>query len=82
MVLLAKTFLHMQWCLGLVVVYGMDPRWGSLWLVFPSMLVSNFVSVTPPWVFCSLFEEGMKYPDFGLSSSSVSCVFQIESWIS
>jgi hypothetical protein len=26
---------------------GWIPRWGSLWMVFPSVLALNFVSVTP-----------------------------------
>jgi hypothetical protein len=26
---------------------GWIPRWGSLWMVFPSVLAPNFVSVTP-----------------------------------
>jgi hypothetical protein len=27
--------------------YGMDHRWGSLWMVHPFVLAPNFVSVTP-----------------------------------
>jgi hypothetical protein len=33
--------------LGLVFVYVMDPQWGSLWMVLPSVFVLYFVSVTP-----------------------------------
>lgn len=29
---------------------GCIPWWGSLWMVFPSVSASNFVSVTPPMV--------------------------------
>ena len=32
----------------MVVVYGMDPKWGSLWMVLPFVSALNFVSVTPP----------------------------------
>ncbi|KRY62768.1 hypothetical protein T4D_12456 [Trichinella pseudospiralis] len=28
--------------------------WGSLWMVFPSILAPNFVSVTPSMVSCVL----------------------------
>jgi hypothetical protein len=37
----------MQQCLGLVVVYGMDPQVGQSLKVLPSVSDLNFVSVTP-----------------------------------
>jgi hypothetical protein len=37
---------------------GWIPRWGSLWMILPSVSVLNFVSVTP-----SVKTRGGFYPD-------------------
>uniref|UniRef100_A0A0V1KHN4 Uncharacterized protein n=1 Tax=Trichinella nativa TaxID=6335 RepID=A0A0V1KHN4_9BILA len=33
---------------------GWIPRWGSLWMAFPSVSAPHFVSVTPSMVSCVL----------------------------
>jgi hypothetical protein len=37
------------------LIMGWIPRCGRLWMVHPFISAPNFVSVTPSWVFCSLF---------------------------
>ena len=35
-------------CLGLVSVFGMDsPRWGTLWIAFPSVSTPHFIPIFP-----------------------------------
>ena len=60
---------------------GQIPRWGSLWMVFPSVSAPNFVSVTPSM--CILFSILRRDQVSTLWSSfflSFMC-FQIVSWI-
>ena len=37
----------LQWCQRLDADYGVDPGYGSLYMVHPFVSASNFVSVTP-----------------------------------
>jgi hypothetical protein len=41
-----RLLLASAYWLGLVVVYRVDPEWGSLWMVIPSVFALNFVTVT------------------------------------
>ena len=58
---------------------GWIPRWGSLWMVFLSILALNFVSVTPSMGILFPILRRSKYPHSGLPSSWFSCVLQIVS---
>jgi hypothetical protein len=60
---------HLQYCLDLVTVYGWIPRWGSLWMTFPSVSVLLFVPAFPldrnnsglkflRWVGCPFLSRG------------------------
>jgi hypothetical protein len=53
----------------------------SRWSILSSQLQTVSLSLLP-WVPCSQFQEGAKYPHLGLRSSRASCVSQIVSYIS
>jgi hypothetical protein len=55
---------------------GGIPRWGSLWMVIPSVSPSHFVSITPLMVILFPLLRRIE-----VSTSWVSCVLQILSWI-
>jgi hypothetical protein len=59
----SKFLLHLQKCLGLVVVYGVDPQVGQF---LGGHSFSLFASVTPSMGILSPFQEGSNYPYFGL----------------
>ena len=55
---------------------GTVSGWPFLQTLFHTLSVCLF-----PWVFCSPFLERLKYPHFGLPSSSDSCGLCIISWV-
>ena len=64
---------------------GWIPRWGSPWMVFPSVSVSHFVSVSPPM--CILFmllrrtRISILWSSFSLSFIwSMNCILDIPSF--
>jgi hypothetical protein len=48
---------------------GCIPRWGSLWMVLPSISAPNFVSVTPSIGILFPVQRRNEVPHFGLPSS-------------
>jgi hypothetical protein len=49
----SKHFLAFTTVCGFGDYVGWIPRWGSLWMTFPSVSAPQFVSLTPSYEFCS-----------------------------
>ena len=77
----ASSCWHLQYCLALVIIYGMDPRWGSLWMAMPSVPALNFVSVTPSMGILFPLLRSIKVATLWSSFFLSFMCFMIVSWI-